>query len=49
MNARECAVQDIREELAKKGKCFIAFHSELNSVMSQLVVEQINAQELCKK
>lgn len=48
MSARECAMQDIREDLAKRGKCFIAFHSELNSVMRQLVTEQLKAQELCK-
>lgn len=45
MSVRDYAVQDIQDELAKSGKCFIAFHNELNPVMGRLVSSQIEAQK----
>lgn len=44
------AVEDIVQDLTRQGKCFLAFHSELNSVMDELVEEysqeQLNASRL---
>lgn len=34
---REAATQDIQEELTKQGKCFLAFRSELDPIMSSIV------------
>lgn len=45
MSAKEQAILDIRQELQTEGKCFIAFRSNLNPIMDQLVKEQIFAQE----
>jgi hypothetical protein len=45
MTAREQAVLDIQQELSSKGKCFLAFRTELNSIMEELVNNQIKAQE----
>lgn len=36
---RTIAVQDIRIELDKQGKCFIAFRTELNPIMREIVKE----------
>lgn len=47
MSAKEKAIEDIRESLRVQGKCFLAFHKELNPIMDELVNEQIKAQELC--
>ena len=47
MSARQCAELDIQEELSRLGKCFIAFRTELNPVMDELVSNQIKSQELC--
>jgi len=47
MSIREIAIKDIREDLRKEGKSFLAFHRELNPVMNELVKNQIKAQELC--
>ena len=43
MSAKQQAILDIREELQRQGKCFIAFHSELNPAINQLVEEWIEA------
>jgi len=45
MNAKEQAVTDIKEDLEKQGKSFIAFHSELDSIMRKLVSNKIREQE----
>lgn len=44
MSAKNIAVQDIQKDLEKHGKCFLAFHSELNPVMRRLVREQLREQ-----
>lgn len=44
MSAKEIAEQDIREDLKKQSKCFLAFRSELNPVMRRLVREQLHEQ-----
>ena len=33
MSVKDYAVQDIQEELSRQGKCFLAFHEELNPIM----------------
>ena len=47
MLAKQQAVKDIRESLRMQGKCFLAFRTELNPIMKDLVNEQLKAQELC--
>ena len=37
MSAKEQAINDIQEELTKQGKCFLAFRSELDPIMSSIV------------
>ena len=49
MSAKEAAVLDIKEDLKKQGKCFIAFRKDLNPVMRKLVREQIHAQNPFRK
>ena len=41
MSAKQCAVRDIFTDLAKSGKCFIAFHRELDKAIDELVNNQI--------
>ena len=48
MSAKQCAVRDIFTDLAKSGKCFIAFHRELDKAIDKLVNNQIKQQELCQ-
>lgn len=36
---RTIAMQDIRVELNKEGKCFIAFRTELNPIMREIIKE----------
>lgn len=36
---RTIAMQDIRVELNKEGKCFIAFRTELNPIMREIIRE----------
>lgn len=43
------AVQDIRIELSKEGKCFIAFRTELNNVMKALTKEYLDNQKKIKQ
>ncbi len=47
MSARKQAIRDIKESLRMQGKCFLAFHRELNPIMDKLVNNQIKAQESC--
>lgn len=35
--ARAAALRDIKESLKKEGKCFLAFRSDLNSIMEEIV------------
>lgn len=44
MSAKEQAIQDIKDELRRQGKCFIAFHTELNPAIGRLVMQQIKRQ-----
>ena len=48
MSVQELATRDIQEELSKNGKCFIAFHRELNPIMGKLVSIHIKSQQLCQ-
>lgn len=41
---KQQAILDIKEDLAKNHKCFIAFRNELNPVMRHLVSIQIHMQ-----
>ena len=45
MNAKELAVKDIKEELKKYNKCFLAFHSELNNPIRKIIKSYIKKQE----
>lgn len=36
---RQIAVEDIKIELDKEGKCFIAFRTELNPIMREIIKE----------
>ena len=47
MNAKSQAIKDIKQELSLHGKCFLAFRTELNPVMEELVSNQLKAQGLC--
>ena len=44
MTAKQQAILDIKEDLERQNKCFLAFRSELDSVMGKLVREQLHAQ-----
>lgn len=37
MSARDIATSDIQEELTRQGKCFLAFRSELDDIMDEIV------------
>ena len=41
MSVREIATKDIQEELSRQGKCFLAFHSELDPVMDRIVKNEL--------
>ena len=45
MSVKDYAVQDIKDDLQRNGKCFIAFITELDETMENLVNEQISLQE----
>lgn len=45
--AKSQAEKDIRESLRMQGKCFLAFRTELNPIMKDLVKNQIKAQKSC--
>jgi len=45
MSTKELAIKDIKDDLAKHGKCFIAFRKELNPTMDLLVKRQIEQQQ----
>lgn len=46
MSAKELATRDIQEELSRQGKCFLAFHSELDPVMDIIVENEIKRRSL---
>ena len=39
MSVRDLATEDIKQELEIQGKCFLAFYTELDEVMDELVNE----------
>lgn len=45
MTARQQAILDIKDELRKSGKCLLAFRSDLNPIMRNLVEEYITLQK----
>ena len=45
MTAKQKAILDIKQELRDQAKAFIAFRSELNPIMDELVDNQIKQQE----
>ena len=45
MTAKQQAIQDIKMSLRANNKAFIAFRSELNPIMDELVNNQIKQQE----
>lgn len=44
MTPKELAVQDMKNDLNKQGKSFLAFHNELNPIIRKLVSTQIKEQ-----
>lgn len=42
---RQLAIEDIKIELTKEGKCFIAFRTELNPVMREIIKEYARRQK----
>ena len=49
MSAKEKAIQDIKEDLKKEKKVFLAFINDLNPIMDSLVKNQIQQQANIKK
>lgn len=45
MTAKQKAIQDIKECLRQESKAFIAFRTELNPIMDELVKQQLKEQE----
>ena len=45
MSAKQQAILDIKEELVRQSKSFLAFRRELNPIMRKLVHEQIKKQK----
>lgn len=43
-SAKQQAIEDIQEYLTVQGKCFLAFHTELDDIMDELVEEQSQKQ-----
>lgn len=48
MTARQQAEKDIRKDLSRQGKCFLAFRSELNPVMRHLVRQYLREQSIAR-
>ena len=44
MSPKDLAVKDIKEDLRKQNKSFLAFHNELNPAIRKLVFSQIKEQ-----
>lgn len=49
MTAKQKAIQDIRTELKNESKSFIAYRTELNRQMRNLVNEHLKAQKQVSK
>ena len=47
--AYEKAVEDILNDCESRGKCFMAFRSNLNPVMDEIVSEYLKEQEQIKQ
>ena len=45
MTAREYATEKIKEELAKEGKCFIAYRTDLDESINAIVEDYLIGQE----
>lgn len=45
MSAKEQAIQDIKSELEKQGKCFLAFKESLNPIMDSIVKRELQIRE----
>jgi hypothetical protein len=45
MTSKEQAIQDIKDELDKEGKCFIAFIIKLDPIIEKIVEGYIKQQE----
>ena len=45
MTAREYATEKIKEELAKEGKCFIAYRTDLDEAIDAIVEDYLIGQE----
>ena len=44
MTPKDLAVRDMKEDLSKENKSFLAFHNELNPAMRKIVSSQIREQ-----
>ena len=44
MTPKDLAVKDMKEDLRRQNKSFLAFHNELNPVMRKIVSSQIREQ-----
>lgn len=49
MSAREAAISDIKSELHKEGKVFLAYRVELNLTIKDITKEYLSMQESLKK
>ena len=47
--AKQQAILDIKEDLGRQHKCFIAFHRKLNPAIERLVKAQIYMQEMLNR
>ena len=45
--AKQQAIEDIKNDLTVNGKCFIAFRSVLNPIMDEIVNEYLEEQTKC--
>lgn len=45
MSVRELAIKDIKNELKQESKCFLAFNTQLNPKIRNIVKSYINLQE----
>ena len=50
MSAKQAAIKDIKNDLKEYGKCFIAFHHELDEAINGIVKDYLKQQEmLCQR
>ena len=43
--AKQQAIENIKDDLQRSHKAFLAFHEELNPIMGKLVTQQLKAQQ----